>query len=83
MSHPLLHARPVPATGLPFILLAAVLWGTIAITIEALYRLTPLTPIQGGFLRVALAAPALLLLAVRTGPPPGSVPTAPSCPAAP
>ncbi|GGR30802.1 DMT family transporter [Deinococcus ruber] len=67
MTQPLTVPRPASTTGLPFILLAALLWGTIAITVAAIYRLAPLDPIRVGFYRVVFAAPALLLLMVLTG----------------
>jgi len=63
MTQPIAVQRPVLAPGLPFILL----WGTIAVTVTAIYRLAPLHPITIGFFRVAFAAPALILMTVMTG----------------
>lgn len=45
------------------ILLAAVIWGTVGIGTRALYGFTDATPASVGFLRLAVAAPALLLAA--------------------
>jgi len=47
-------------------LLAAVLWGTIAVTVSGLYRLALLAPVSIGFYRVAFAVPALVLLSLVT-----------------
>ncbi len=40
-------------------MLAAVLWGTVGITTQSLYRLTTTTPLSVGFFRLAIAAPVL------------------------
>lgn len=41
------------------IMLAAVLWGTVGVTTQSLYRLTATNPLSVGFFRLAIAAPAL------------------------
>ncbi|HEX6544536.1 MAG TPA: EamA family transporter [Ktedonobacterales bacterium] len=43
------------------IVIAAVLWGTVGITTQSLYRLTPTNPLSVGFFRLAIAAPVLSL----------------------
>lgn len=67
MTQPISAQRRAAPTGLLFVLLAALLWGTIAVTVAALYRLASLHPVTIGFYRVAFAAPALLLLALASG----------------
>jgi DME family drug/metabolite transporter len=54
-------ARPLSRRGLPFIVAAAVLWGTVGIATKALYGIAETTPLSIGFLRLALSVPALLL----------------------
>lgn len=53
----------LPAAGessrLWLIVLAAILWGTVGITTQTLYRLTATNPLSVGFFRLAIAAPAL------------------------
>lgn len=44
------------------IALAALTWGTIGIAVDLLYRAAPTNALSVGFLRLALSAPALLLL---------------------
>jgi DME family drug/metabolite transporter len=46
--------------GVFWIVLAAVLWGTVGIASNALFRLAPTEPLSIGFLRMAIAAPVLL-----------------------
>lgn len=41
------------------IMLAAILWGTVGVTTQALYRSTATNPLSVGFFRLAIAAPAL------------------------
>ncbi|MBD3885156.1 EamA family transporter [Phormidium tenue FACHB-886] len=48
-------------SGLLLILLAAVLWGTIGLFVQTLYRLTETNPLSIGFLRLAISVPVLLL----------------------
>jgi drug/metabolite transporter, DME family len=43
------------------IMLAAVLWGTVGVTTQSLYRLTATNPLSVGFFRLAIATPALAL----------------------
>jgi drug/metabolite transporter, DME family len=47
--------------GAWLILLAATLWGTVGVTIQALYQLTASNALSIGFFRLALATPALAL----------------------
>jgi DME family drug/metabolite transporter len=41
---------------------AALLWGTIGVAVSLLYRLAPANPLGVGFLRLLVAAPALLVV---------------------
>ncbi len=56
-----LNAQHVARQGLLLILIAAVLWGTVGIVTKALYDLTTTNALSIGFLRLAVAAPALFL----------------------
>lgn len=49
-------------TGLLLITLAALSWGTIGIAVSMLYAVAETNPFSVGFLRLMIAAPALLLL---------------------
>jgi drug/metabolite transporter, DME family len=49
-------------TGLGLITLAALSWGTIGIAVSMLYAVATTNPFSVGFLRLLIAAPALLLL---------------------
>ncbi|MFD2608546.1 hypothetical protein ACFSR9_03705 [Deinococcus taklimakanensis] len=53
-------ARTPLSAGVLLILLSAVLWGTVGITVASLYRLTDLNALTVGLARVALAVPALV-----------------------
>lgn len=53
--------RTLHASGVVLVLLSAVLWGTVGVTVASLYRLADLTATTVGFLRLALSVPALLL----------------------
>ncbi|MFC6660711.1 DMT family transporter [Deinococcus multiflagellatus] len=46
------------------ILFSAVLWGTVGVTVASLYRLTDLSALTVGLIRVALAVPALVTASV-------------------
>ncbi|HBY92680.1 MAG: DMT family transporter [Ardenticatenaceae bacterium] len=48
--------------GLILIVLAAVLWGTTGLTSRMLYRLSAVDALSIGFLRLLIAAPAMLLI---------------------
>jgi DME family drug/metabolite transporter len=48
--------------GLPYVVLAAVTWGTIGIAVDLLYRVDSTDPLSVGFWRLALSAPVLLVL---------------------
>src|SRR5688572_32610456 len=48
--------------GMVLIALAAVSWGTIGIAVSLLYRVAQTDALSIGFLRLAIAAPALLIL---------------------
>jgi len=48
-----------PRSGLLFILLAAISWGTVGIVTQTLYRLTPTNALSIGFFRLAIATPLL------------------------
>lgn len=52
------------AGALLLVALAAALWGTVGPASKALYGLTDITPLTVGFLRLATAAPMLLLLSL-------------------
>lgn len=47
--------------GLTFVGLAALIWGTIGVAVSLLYALAATNPFSIGFLRLLIAAPALLL----------------------
>jgi drug/metabolite transporter, DME family len=47
--------------GLALIACAAVLWGTVGVSTQALYTTSAATPLSVGFFRLALAAPPLIL----------------------
>jgi DME family drug/metabolite transporter len=47
--------------GFVSILIAALLWGTVGITTQAIYQVTPTTALSIGFLRLLIATPALLV----------------------
>jgi len=47
--------------GLAFVGLAALIWGTIGVAVSLLYALAATNPFSIGFLRLLIAAPALLL----------------------
>jgi drug/metabolite transporter, DME family len=47
--------------GLWFIIVAALLWGTVGITTKLVYDLTSTNALSIGFYRLALSVPALLL----------------------
>lgn len=47
--------------GILFILTAAISWGTVGVTTQALYRLTATNPLSVGFFRLAIAAPLLAI----------------------
>src|SRR3712207_4668145 len=53
--------RGTRARGLATIALAAVLWGTVGVTTQAVYYLADTSSLAVAFLRLALAAPALAL----------------------
>lgn len=55
-------ARASASRGLLFVMLAAVSWGTVGVTTKLLYRSSDTTALSIGFLRLAVAVPALLLL---------------------
>lgn len=48
--------------GLALVSLAALIWGTIGVAVGLLYTLTATNPFSVGFLRMLIAAPALLAL---------------------
>jgi DME family drug/metabolite transporter len=48
--------------GLLLIVLAAALWGTTGLTSKSLDRLSAVDPLSVGFLRLAIAAPAMLVI---------------------
>ncbi|MBX0328034.1 EamA family transporter [Oscillochloris sp. ZM17-4] len=48
--------------GMGMIAGAALIWGTIGVAVSLLYRLAPADPLGVGFLRLLIAAPALLVL---------------------
>ncbi len=48
--------------GIPAVALAAASWGSVGVAVDLLYRLQPTSPLSVGFWRLAVAAPALLLL---------------------
>lgn len=48
--------------GLPFVMLAALTWGTIGLAVAALYRLSAPDPLSVGFYRLALSVPVLFAL---------------------
>ncbi len=55
--------------GLVFVGLAALIWGTIGVAVSLLYGLAATNPLSIGFLRLLIAAPALLLVSrIMVGP---------------
>jgi DME family drug/metabolite transporter len=48
--------------GIPAVALAAASWGTVGVAVDLFFRLAPADPLAVGFWRVAIAAPALLVL---------------------
>ncbi|HMQ29907.1 MAG TPA: EamA family transporter [Chloroflexaceae bacterium] len=56
-----LHTARATRGGLGLIAGAALLWGTVGVTTQALYQLSATNALSIGFFRLALAAPALLL----------------------
>src|SRR6185437_7686034 len=57
-----MRANHFATNRLWMIMLAALLWGTVGVTTQAIYHLTATNPLSVGFFRLALAAPVLLLL---------------------
>ncbi len=58
-NHSTTHAQA--RHGLVLILMAALLWGTVGIATKAIYNTTDTNALSIGFVRLALATPALLL----------------------
>jgi DME family drug/metabolite transporter len=56
------NAQTIARLGLVSILLAATLWGTVGVVIQALYRLSDTNPLSIGFLRLAISLPLLFLV---------------------
>lgn len=56
------NAQAIARLGLLSILLAATLWGTVGVVIQALYRLSDTNPLSVGFLRLALSLPLLFIV---------------------
>lgn len=52
-------AVPQPRRGLLLIILTAVLWGTVGIATNELFRISNTNPLSLGFFRMSIAAPAL------------------------
>ncbi len=51
--------RAEARTGLLFVMIAAVLWGTVGVTTKALYGITTTTPLSIGIFRLGIATPIL------------------------
>ncbi|NWF80438.1 MAG: EamA family transporter [Chloroflexi bacterium] len=58
----MVEAREARRVGLALISLAALSWGTIGVAVGLLYQLVATNPFSVGFLRLLIAAPAMLLL---------------------
>jgi DME family drug/metabolite transporter len=58
-----LTARTAARSSMGLIMFAAVLWGTVGVTTQAIYQISTTNPISIGFFRLALATPILLLAA--------------------
>ncbi len=54
--------KAAPNQGMAFIIAAALIWGTIGASVRLLYTQAPADPLGVGFLRLLIAAPALILL---------------------
>jgi DME family drug/metabolite transporter len=54
-------ARASASRGLLFVMLAAVSWGTVGVSSKLLYASSTTNPFSIGFLRLAVAVPALLV----------------------
>jgi DME family drug/metabolite transporter len=54
-------ARAKASTGLPYVMLSAVTWGTVGVTTRALYGMSAATPLSVAFFRLALGVPVLFL----------------------
>ncbi|NTV63690.1 MAG: DMT family transporter [Oscillochloris sp.] len=62
-------ARGEARLGMSMVAGAALIWGTIGVAVSLLYRFAPADPLGLGFLRLLIAAPALLALGwVLVGP---------------
>ncbi|WP_045235082.1 DMT family transporter [Deinococcus pimensis] len=57
-------ARTLRSSGVFLVLLSAVLWGTVGVTVASLYRLADVDATTVGVLRLALSVPALLAATV-------------------
>lgn len=58
-ANPRLHA---PRSGILFVSMSAILWGTVGIATQAIYRQSDLTAVAVGFYRLALAFPVVAFL---------------------
>lgn len=60
------NARRGDRFGLLMILLAAILWGTVGISVQSLYTLTETNPLSIGFFRLAISVPVLFFACALT-----------------
>ncbi|WP_127598637.1 DMT family transporter [Nitratireductor alexandrii] len=62
-----MNAPSVPALGsVLLVAIAAALWGTVGVASKLLYGTAEISPVFVGFVRLALAAPLLLILSLAT-----------------
>lgn len=57
--------RGTPRRGMVFVAIAAATWGTIGIAVSVLYRVAQTNALSISFLRLAMAAPVLVLVSLK------------------